>query len=269
MVAADGVMRYRRPNVEVRAFHVERGGVDGFADVADPPDHEREDRAWSSEAAGDRRERRCSYHQRPMNLDLPPPTTIALERFATAVAESPHNLVSRAARAELRTRHVPESVALARLLPAGEGRLLDLGSGGGLPGMVIALVRPDLEVHLLDSTAKKTRFLEQVADELRVAVSVHTGRAEQLSTSPLGGTFDVVTARAVASLDTLIGWAMPFLRPGGALYAVKGERWAEELEAASPVLRRTGARVLATPDDVAVDEPGDPTPRVVIIGRAR
>jgi 16S rRNA (guanine527-N7)-methyltransferase len=196
----------------------------------------------------------------------------ALERFAGLVASSPHNLVSRRARAELLTRHVPECVALAGLLPAGAGRLLDVGSGGGFPGIVIAVTRPELEVHLLDSTTKKTDFLLEVAATLELDnVLVHTGRAELLAKGELGHSFDLVTARAVASLDRLLAWTVPYLSPDGVLYAVKGARWREELDQATDALRRTGARVLATPDDLPRldDVRSEVRPRVVMIGRLR
>jgi 16S rRNA (guanine527-N7)-methyltransferase len=192
-----------------------------------------------------------------------------LERFARLVASSPHNLVSRAARAELRTRHVPEAVAVAALLPRGPGRLLDVGSGGGFPGMVIAIVRPEVEVHLLDATAKKTAFLQAAADELGIAVTVHTGRAEDLIRTDLAGSFDLVTARAVAPLTRLLPWTIPFLRVGGVLCAIKGERWQEELQAAEPGLGNVGARVLATPDDLPDPEPGQVAPRLLLLSRTR
>jgi 16S rRNA (guanine527-N7)-methyltransferase len=192
-----------------------------------------------------------------------------LERFARLVATSPHNLVSKSARAELMTRHVPEAVAVARLLPQGTGRLLDVGSGGGFPGMVIAIVRRDLQVHLLDATAKKTEFLRSAAAEVGVEVTVHTGRAEELVRTDLGGSFDLVTARAVAPLARLLPWTIPFLRPGGVLCAVKGERWEAELQAAEPLLGRLGARVLATPEDLPEADPGTVTPRVLLLSRAR
>ncbi len=192
-----------------------------------------------------------------------------LERFAAEVAASPHNLVSRRAREELWTRHVPEAVAVADLLPSAASRLLDIGSGGGLPGFVIAVVRPDLEVHLLDSTAKKTRFLHHVAERLQVTVSVHTGRAEELARGPLAAAFEVVTARAVAPLDRLAGLAAPFLAPGGVLYAIKGARWHAELEAAERAIARAGLAVAATPDDLPPSVGGDEavTPRVVMLSR--
>lgn len=195
-----------------------------------------------------------------------------LARFAELVRASPHNLVSRRAREELETRHVPEAVALARLLPTTSRRLLDVGSGGGFPGLVIAIVRPDLDVGLLEATAKKASFLEQAAADLELTVTVHHGRAEELARGPLRGSFGTVTARAVAPLVDLVPLTLPFLTADGVLYAVKGERWGEELEAAGDVLRRAGGAVLATPDDLpqaAPGEPDAPVPRVVMIGRAR
>jgi 16S rRNA (guanine527-N7)-methyltransferase len=207
-----------------------------------------------------------AWQARADALALSPDQAARLERFAALVVASPHNLVSRAARAELLTRHVPESVALAAMLPTGPARVLDVGTGGGFPGMVIALVRPDLQVHLLDATAKKTAFIRAAAAELAVPVAVHTGRAEELVRSELAASFDVVTARAVAPLQRLLTWTVPFLRPGGRLYAIKGQRWRDELATAADALRRTGARVVATPDDRPCPDPG---PQVVILARVR
>lgn len=196
-------------------------------------------------------------------------TADRLRRFAALVRDSEHNLVSRRARDELETRHIPECVALADVLPQGAQRLLDIGSGGGFPGMVLAIVRPELEVHLLDATAKKTAFLTATAAELGVEVTVHTGRAEELQRGELAGSFDLVTARAVAALDRLVGWAIPFLRTGGVLYAVKGERWEEELAEAASAMQRVGAAVIATPEDLhrGSTAPEATTPRVVMLGR--
>lgn len=191
----------------------------------------------------------------------------ALEDFAAAVAQSPHNLVSRQALAELRTRHVPESVAFAQSLSAGPARLLDIGTGGGFPGLVAAIVRPDLDVELLDATRKKADFLRRVAEQLELGVAVHHGRAEDLARGPLGGAFDHVSARAVAALDRLVVLALPFLRPGGRLHAIKGERWPQEVADAAPTLRRLGATVVGTPD---TSGPSRDTrmPRVVSIVRS-
>ena len=194
-----------------------------------------------------------------------------LRAFAERVRESPHNLVSRRARDGLESRHVPEAVALAGLLPVGQRRLLDVGSGGGFPGMVVAIVRPDLEVHLLDSTRKKVTFLQEAATALDINVVVHHGRAEELARhEEFAHSFDLVTARAVAALGDLLDITLPFLTDDGVLYAVKGERWAEELAAAEQALRRAGGVVLATPDDLGhTTGPTQERPRVVMIGRGR
>lgn len=190
-----------------------------------------------------------------------------LERFIQAVETSPHNLVSRRARDELRDRHLPECAAFAAMLPAGPATLLDVGSGGGFPGLVVAILRPDLDVTLLDATAKKVEFLRQTAEELDVSLHAVHGRAEELQRTPLGSRFDLVTARAVAPLQRLLGWTVPFLRPGGLLYAIKGTRWLEEVHDASEALRAYGAEVVATPDELE-PTPDDAAPLVVIIRRA-
>ncbi len=192
--------------------------------------------------------------------------TEMLERFVQAVEQSRHNLVSRRARTELRDRHLPECAAFAATLPQGPARVLDVGSGGGFPGLVIAILRPDLDVTLMDATKKKVEFLEEVAHELDVDVTAIHGRAEELSRTPLGASFDVVTARAVAPLDRLVGWTVPFLRPGGLVYAIKGGRWQEELDAAGEALRTWDAEAVATPEELG-DSPDGDRPLVVIIRR--
>lgn len=198
-----------------------------------------------------------------MNSGPPPDTTSALRQFEQAVVASPHNLVSMRAKSELWDRHIQEAVALAHRLP-GPGRLLDVGSGGGLPGLVIAIERPDLRVVLLDSSRKKTQFLEETVEQLDLGVKVVRGRAEDLRTGPLARQFDLVTARAVAPLSRLLGWTLPFLVPGGLVYAVKGARWEEELDAAAGELRTWDGQVVATPRDEGLAR----DPRLVVIRRA-
>lgn len=202
----------------------------------------------------------------------PPPLDAAddarLRAFADLVRDSPHNLVSQRARDELWGRHIAESVALAAMLP-GPGQVLDVGSGGGLPGMVIAERRPDLDVVLLDSSKKKTSFLVEAATALHIPVRVVRGRAEDVRDGPLRSSFDVVTARAVAPMDRLLGWTLPFLVPGGLLYAVKGRRWADEVAGSVAALRTWDGQVVATPDDLASEdvEASTPRPRVVVVRR--
>lgn len=187
-----------------------------------------------------------------------------LRAYADAVRRSPHNLVSRRARTELWDRHIAESLAFARMLP-GDQRLLDVGSGGGLPGVVIAAARPDLDVTLLDSSGKKVAFLREVGRQLAIPFQILHGRAEEIAAARGAASFDVVTARAVAPLPRLLPWTMPFLVPGGLLYAIKGASWEREVEDAATSLAPWDAQVMATPDDLPSDDPA--APLVVVVKR--
>ncbi len=145
------------------------------------------------------------------------------------------NLTAIQDRSEAWNRHVVESLRLLPLLGPGK-RLIDVGSGGGLPGLVLAIARPDLSVTLLEATAKKAKFLEQTGAALGlVNLGVIAQRAEIAGAvgSPHRETFDIVTARAVAPLRVLVELTAPFARVGGLIVAVKGEKAAAELEAAA------------------------------------
>jgi 16S rRNA (guanine527-N7)-methyltransferase len=136
-------------------------------------------------------------------------------------------------------RHLLNCAAVAELLPD-RGELVDIGSGAGLPGMVLAMLRPGMRVVLLESTLRRTAFLDECQARLELPnVTVVRGRAEDLA-----GTMkaDFATARAVAPLDRLAGWAAGLLRPGGQLLAIKGQSAEQELAAARPVLSRLHAR---------------------------
>ena len=189
-----------------------------------------------------------------------------LGRFAMLLRESPHNLLSPRALEELESRHFPESLHFARSLPPGP-RLLDIGSGGGLPGIVIAIARPDLAVELLDATRKKADFLRTATAELGLDVVVHHGRAEDLVATGLRGAFDLVTARAVAPLERLVPWAAPFLARGGTLHAIKGDRWAEELAAAHQAVAASGLEVVRSPELTAGRSRRTLEPTVVVLRR--
>ena len=135
-------------------------------------------------------------------------------------------------------RHILNCAVLAELVPD-RCLLADLGSGAGLPGIVLALLRPHAEIVLIESLARRVAFLEECVTELGLGrVRVLRGRAEDLAPEVQA---DIVTARAVAPLDRLAGWAMGLCRPGGTVLAMKGASAAAELAAARPVLRRLGA----------------------------
>lgn len=138
------------------------------------------------------------------------------------------------------TKHLADSLSLApHLRPLAPGRVLDLGSGGGLPGIPLAIAFPEVGFTLVDARAKKVAFLADVARELGLSnVTALADRAEALAArgSPHREAYDVVLARAVAPMPVLLELAIPFLRVGGHLLAIKGERYAEELAAAAKAL---------------------------------
>ncbi|HWA76397.1 MAG TPA: 16S rRNA (guanine(527)-N(7))-methyltransferase RsmG [Polyangiaceae bacterium] len=150
------------------------------------------------------------------------------------------NLTAIRDRDEAWARHVVESVRLVPLLGGGK-RLIDVGSGGGVPGLVLAIACPDIAVTLLEATAKKARFLEQTGKALGLEnLTVVCDRAESAGSvgSPQRERFDVVTARAVAPLRVLLELTSPLAKVGGLIVAVKGEKASEELGAAATALNR-------------------------------
>jgi 16S rRNA (guanine527-N7)-methyltransferase len=135
-------------------------------------------------------------------------------------------------------RHLINCARLAPELADGE-RVADVGSGAGLPGLVLAIARPAVTVTVIEPMLRRATFLTEVVDGLGLPnVVVRRDRAEDAR--DLACTFDVVTARAVAPLDKLAGWTVPLLRPGGRLLLLKGSSAAEELAAARPTLEALG-----------------------------
>jgi 16S rRNA (guanine527-N7)-methyltransferase len=162
------------------------------------------------------------------------------------------NLTSVTAYEEVQRRHFGESLAVAAALyrtgvlrPGQAARTIDVGAGAGFPGVPIKIAHPALRLTLLESAAKKTAFLEQLAERLALAdVAVITGRAESAAhESAHREAYDLALARAVASLPVLLELALPFLRLGGFLAAPKGSRAAQEVAAAAPALQACGGRI--------------------------
>ena len=142
--------------------------------------------------------------------------------------------------ARLWDRHLLNCAVVAELLPE-RGELVDIGSGAGLPGIVLAMLRPSLHVVLLEPLLRRSVFLEECVSTLGLQnVTVVRSRAGDKAAARISA--DVATARAVAPLDRLVGWAAPLLRPGGELLAIKGQSAEAELAAAEPVLSRLGVR---------------------------
>ncbi len=135
-------------------------------------------------------------------------------------------------------RHLLNCALLADALPP-DADVCDLGTGAGLPGLVLAIRRPDLRMTLVEPLLRRTTFLTEVVEELGLErVEVVRARAEELHGS---AEFSVVTSRAVAPLGRLLDWSMPLVRQGGHLVAMKGASAQQEVDAAARELRRHGA----------------------------
>ena len=190
------------------------------------------------------------FHVKHANVSAPPPgaTTVFGDRLDTAVryaqilagAGVERGLIGPREADRLWERHLLNSAALAELLDSGH-QIADIGSGAGLPGIPLALARPDLRVTLIEPLLRRSDFLEEVVEDLSVDIAVVRGRAEELAVRQRVGEMDAVVSRAVASLDKLTKWSMPLLRPGGRMLALKGQRAADEVEEHRRVMAALGA----------------------------
>lgn len=205
-------------------------------------------------------------------LDPPPPGTVealgdafdVVRAFGRMVAHAgvERGLVGPREVPILWERHLLNSAAVAPLLPTG-GLVVDVGSGAGFPGVVLAAVRPDLEVMLLEPMERRVAWLDEVVRALGLAnVTVVRGRAEDQHGVLRAA---AVTARAVAALDKLAGWTLPLLEQGGVLLALKGSRASAELEVARPVLASLGGDAGEVLEVTC--PPGGPTTAVVRVVR--
>ncbi|KQX21520.1 MULTISPECIES: 16S rRNA (guanine(527)-N(7))-methyltransferase RsmG [unclassified Sphingomonas] len=162
---------------------------------------------------------------------VPRETAAALERLVAMVLnEMPNqNLIAASTADHIWTRHIVDSAQLLPLAPDGARRWIDLGSGAGFPGLVVSLMRPELEMILVESRRKRIDFLRFMAESLGLAdrVAVAGQRLELLEASPQ----DVISARAFAPLDRLLPLAHRFSHPGTVWLLPKGRSAVSELEA--------------------------------------
>lgn len=207
------------------------------------------------------------------SVEVEQPTDEARELFGIAFAGAERFAEMLAAEGELRglvgprelprlwTRHIVNSAAVVPFLPA-RGTVADVGSGAGFPGIVVALLRPDLEVALIEIMERRIDWLGDVVDELDLDnVTLRRARAEDVKER-----FDVVTARAVANLTKLVRLTAPLLRQGGSLLALKGARAEAEAEAARHVVRKAGLKPAVIHEVVT---PGEELTKVVQVRRPR
>jgi len=164
------------------------------------------------------------------------------------------NLTRITDRAQAELQHVGDALTVLPHLPSTPHRLADVGSGGGVPGIPLAIARPNVTVMLIESTKKKAAFLKSAVEALGLPnVSVSEWRAEDVARSNSRETFDVAIARAVATMDWLAEWCLPLVKKGGRVLAMKGPKVADELPAAAKAIKLLGGGEVAVH---AVDLPG-------------
>ena len=166
------------------------------------------------------------------------------------------NLTAIRDRDEAVIKHLADSLSISELPEFWEAQnIIDVGTGAGFPGALLAIACPEKNFVLLDSTRKRLRVIDEFAETLGISnlMTVHA-RAEEANRQEMHESFDLCVSRAVANLTTLSGWCLPFVRKGGAFVAYKGENYAEELEAASPTISKLGASFdRAVPADSGFD----------------
>ncbi len=165
---------------------------------------------------------------------------------------------------KLWSRHILNCAVISSLFASGE-RVVDIGSGAGLPGIPVAIARPDLDVVLVEPLLRRTTFLAEVVKALGMGnVTVVRGRAEEPSVVAEFGDADAVTSRAVAPLDRLVRWSSPLIRSGGRLVAMKGSTALNEIEEHRAACEAAGVvdlSVATAGEDLLIE------PTTVVVGR--
>ena len=207
------------------------------------------------------------------HAEVPPPPPAATELFGDAIdaarryavflanAGVERGLLGPREVERLWDRHILNCAVVGELLEPGE-RIADIGSGAGLPGIPLALARPDVHVVLIEPLLRRSDFLREAIEDLGIECAVVRGRAEDRAVREEVGATDVVVSRAVASLDKLTKWSTPLLRPGGRMLAIKGDRADDEvrehrramaaLGVSDVKVERCGARFVDPPATVVV-----------------
>lgn len=190
--------------------------------------------------------------ENPENQELAPAPAVAAEIFGDRLplAEAYHRSLATDGSTRgfigprevprLWERHILNCAVIGEAMDYGVA-VADIGSGAGLPGIPLAIARPDLRILLIEPLLKRSVYLNEVVEQLQLTnVTVIRGRAEEKAVKRQVGRVDVVTSRAVAPLGKLTGWSLPLVRVGGAMIAMKGASVSEELERDAAEIERAG-----------------------------
>jgi 16S rRNA (guanine527-N7)-methyltransferase len=203
-------------------------------------------------------------------VTLEPGQLEALTRYLDLLlaANERMNLTRITDRAAAEVQHVADALTLLPYLPRGPFTLADVGSGGGVPGIPLAVARPDARVTLIESTRKKASFLSEIVPQIRgSSLLILPLRAEQAGRDPAHReAFDVVAARAVGTLNWLAEWCLPLTRVGGKVLAMKGPKVREEIPVAEKAIKLLGG---SDPIIHSVDLPGAEHHVIVEINKVR
>lgn len=169
--------------------------------------------------------------------------------------------------AQAARQHFSDSALIFKFLDIPSGaRIIDIGSGAGFPGMPVKILRPDIDMTLLDSSGKKCDFIKDAAQRIGISVAVQSERAEEAAKGPLRESFNFALSRAVAELNVLVELCAPFVKTGGVFAAWKGESYKSELSEAKSAIAALGCRVKNThfidPGAIILLEKQKPTPDV-------
>ncbi|MGH3438130.1 MAG: 16S rRNA (guanine(527)-N(7))-methyltransferase RsmG [Sciscionella sp.] len=209
----------------------------------------------------------------PVTTPAPPPSSASVfgtrmalaERYVDLLAAEgvKRGLIGPREVDRLWERHVLNSAVVGELIPCG-ATVVDVGSGAGLPGIPLAIARPDLTVTLMEPMARRVAWLGEVVAELALPMQVVRGRAEEDVVRQQVGACDIAVARALAPLARLASWCLPLIKPAGRVLALKGASVSEEIARDQPAVLRAGGKplevmwcgedVLDTPTTVAVIE---------------
>lgn len=190
--------------------------------------------------------------ENPENQELAPAPAVAAEIFGDRLplAEAYHRSLATDGSTRgfigprevprLWERHILNCAVIGEAMDYGVA-VADIGSGAGLPGIPLAIARPDLRILLIEPLLKRSVYLNEVVEQLQLTnVTVIRGRAEEKAVKRQVGRVDVVTSRAVAPLGKLTGWSLPLVRVGGSMIAMKGASVSEELERDAAEIERAG-----------------------------